>query len=149
MTTKERFKLISAVHLFLRCDEQVLLLRRFNTGYEDGKYSVVAGHLDGGEDVKAAMIREAGEEIGIRIARSDIEVVGVMHRKSDDERIDFFLATTRWSGEPTNREPQKCDGIAWFAFDRLPTNVVPYVRRAFGNYRAGIWFDAYGWETAI
>jgi 8-oxo-dGTP diphosphatase len=48
----ERFRLVAAVHIFLVRDGQVLLLRRFNTGYEDGNYSVVAGHLDGGEEVK-------------------------------------------------------------------------------------------------
>lgn len=72
----ERFKLIGAVHLFLIRNQQVLLLRRFNTGYEDGNYSVPAGHLDGGEQIKTAAIREAKEECGIRIAPEDLEVVG-------------------------------------------------------------------------
>jgi len=43
----KRFKLTSAVHLFLVRNGKVLLLRRFNTGYEDGKYSVIAGHSFG------------------------------------------------------------------------------------------------------
>ena len=144
--TIERFNLPSAVHLFLIRDGQVLLLRRFNTGYEDGKYSVIAGHLSGDEGIKAAMIREAREEAGIEISPLGLEVVGVMHRKSDDERIDFFLAATSWSGEITNREPDRCDQLAWFGMDVLPENVIPYVRRALGNYRQGIWFDSFGWS---
>jgi len=42
----EHFKLIPEAHLLLFKDEHVLLLRRENTGYEDGNYGVVAGHID-------------------------------------------------------------------------------------------------------
>ena len=142
---EDRFKLVSAVHIFLIRDGQVLLLRRFNTGYEDGNYSVVAGHLDGGEEVKAAAIREAREEVGIEIAPGDLQVVGVMHRRSDDERVDFFVTATAWAGKITNREPHRCDQLAWFDLDALPENVIPYVRRALDNYRKGKWFDSFGW----
>jgi hypothetical protein len=48
-------------------------------------------------------------------------------------------------GEITNMEPDKCDRLAWFAVDDLPENVIPYVRRAFDNYRRGKWFDSFGW----
>jgi 8-oxo-dGTP diphosphatase len=142
---KERFKLISAVHLFLMHEGQVLLSRRFQTGYEDGKYSVVAGHLDGGEEIKAAMKREAREEVGIELADEDVYVVGVMHRRAEDERVDFFLVAERWTGEPRNCEPEKCDELSWFELDHLPENMVPYVRRALENYRAERWFDSFGW----
>ncbi len=143
----ERFKLIGAVHLFLIHDEKILLLRRFNTGYEDGNYSVVAGHLDGNEEIKAAMIREAREEVGIELAGEDVQVVGVMHRKSNDERVDFFLVAECWSGELRNCEPDKCDELAWFELDSLPTNMIPYVRRALANYHARRWFDSFGWSS--
>jgi len=139
------FTIVVAVHLFLLRDGRVLLLRRYNTGYEDGKYSVVAGHVDGGEEITAAMAREAWEEAGIAIAPGDLEVVGVMHRRSAEERIDFFLVAWRWAGEVTNREPDKCYELAWFDLDALPANVIPYVRRALDNYRAGRWFDTFGW----
>jgi len=142
----DRFRLPSAVHLFLIRGGQVLLSRRFNTDYEDGKYSVVAGHLNGDEQIKAAMIREAREEVGVEISPLDLQVVGVMHRKSNDERIDFFLAAISWLGEITNREPDKCDQLTWFDMDELPENVIPYVRKALDNYRRGIWFDSFGWS---
>jgi len=142
----ERFRLLVAVHLFLLREDTVLLLRRFNTGYEDGNYSVIAGHLDGDEEVIAATIREAREEVGIAIDPADLAVVGVMHRRAADERIDFFLVTSRWAGTIRNAEPEKCDALAWRLLDDLPENVVPYVRRALDNYRQGRPFDSYGWN---
>ena len=146
MPSDTRFTARVAVHLFLIRDGRVLLLRRANTGYEDGNYSVPAGHLDGGEEVTVAAIREAREEIGIVLARSAVSVVGVMHQRSDVEYIDFFLVASTWTGEIVNAEPHKCDGLAWYPLDALPANTIPYVRRALDNYRRGIWFDSYGWD---
>lgn len=141
----QRFKLPSAVHLFLLREDEVLLLRRFNTGYEDGSYSVVAGHLDGGERVEQAAIREAREEVGVEITPDALEIVGVMHRLSDDERIDWFVTAHEWAGEVTNCEPNKCDELRWARLDDLPETIIPYVRRALDNYRQDRRFDAFGW----
>jgi len=138
----------SAVHLFLIRDGKILLLRRYNTGYEDGNYSVVAGHLNGGEKIITAAIREAKEEVGIDIQEKDVEIVQMMHRISNDERIDFFVSVSAWQGEITNHEPDKCDDLSWFPLDRLPENTIPYVRQAIQNYREGIPFTSFGWEAA-
>ena len=144
----DKFKLIATVHIFLTNNEdEILLLRRFNTGYEDGKYSVIAGHIDGNEEVKTAAIREAKEEAGIEIQPSDIEVVGVMHRKGEDERVDFFLAASRWKGSIVNAEPDKCDDLSWHSVHDLPVNMVPYVRQALENYRKGKFFESFGWKS--
>lgn len=144
MTTVDRFTTPVAVHLFLLRESEILLLRRFNTGYEDGNYSVVAGHLDGDETVLAAIGREAQEEAGIRLDPAATQVVGVMHRRSNDERIDFFVLSTNWLGEVTNREPDKCDDLRWFPLDDLPPNVIPYVRTAIDAWQAGTWFTSVG-----
>ncbi|MEK5325726.1 NUDIX hydrolase [Aeribacillus sp. FSL M8-0254] len=141
---KERFKVVAAVHIFLIKDNHILLLRRYNTGYEDGKYSVVAGHLDGDEDLITAAQREALEEAGIEIPYEDLDIVGVMHRKSQEERIDFFLTAFNWHGEIVNKEPDKCDELKWYSLNELPDNVIPYVRRAINNFKEGKAFDIYG-----
>lgn len=137
-----------AVHIFLLRENRVLLLRRANTGYEDGNYSVVAGHLDGGESVTQAAIREAYEEVGVRLHPADLTVVCVMHRLSSDERIDFFLAAVTWGGTIANQEPDKCSELRWCALDTLPANTIPYVRAALENFRQGTWFAEFGWPTA-
>jgi 8-oxo-dGTP diphosphatase len=140
-----RTKFPVTVHIFFLRDQKVLLLRRCNTGYEDGNYSVVAGHMEEGESITQAAIREAEEEVGVELQPSDMRVVGVMIRKSDDQRVDFFLAVTTWWGDLANREPDRCDDLAWFPIEGLPANLVYYVRRALENYKQGVWFDEYGW----
>ena len=134
-----------AVHLFLIEENKILLLRRFNTGYEDGNYSLVAGHIDGGEELKVAMIREAREEAGIEISPSNLSVVGVMHIMTDKEYVSFFLEAVEWTGQVVNAEPDQCDDLRWFDVDNPPKNTIPYVRRAIENYLTGVWFDSYGW----
>ena len=107
------------VHLLFFRGEQVLLLRRFNTGYADGQYSVPAGHLDGGETVVAAAAREGLEETGVRIEANDLAFSSVVHRKDGDERVDFFVHVRHWQGEPVNTEPDKCDELLWNLFLRV------------------------------
>jgi len=135
-----------AVHLFFIRQQQILLLRRYNTGYEDGNYSVVAGHVEAGETVTQAAMREAREEAGVTITPQDISVLQVMHRKSEEERVDFFVLIKNWRGEIVNQEPQKCDDLNWFALPQLPHNTIPYVKSAIENYRNGIFYSEFGWQ---
>lgn len=154
-----RAKFPVTVHLLFFRQDQVLLLRRFNTGFEDGNYSVPAGHLDGGETVRMAAQREALEETGVHIEVEGIAFAAVMHRKSDDtllplsgtgagtgERVDFFVHVNAWNGEPFNAEPDKCDELRWCDVDALPVNIIPYVKQAIQNFRSGVVFDEFGWE---
>ncbi|SFM34423.1 ADP-ribose pyrophosphatase YjhB, NUDIX family [Gracilibacillus orientalis] len=142
---KDRFKVIPAVHIFLLKDDQILLLRRYNTGYQDGNYSVPAGHLEGDEDVIVAAQREVLEEAGITISYQDLSIVGVMHRKATkEERVDFFLIADKWGGDVVNKEPDKCDELAWYPLNKLPDNMIPYVSRAIKNYKDDKPFDVYG-----
>jgi 8-oxo-dGTP diphosphatase len=135
------------VHLLFFRGSEILIARRQNTGYRDGEYSVPAGHLDGGETVLAAGIREVWEEVGLRLTEADLEFAGVMHRIEGDERVDFFLRVRTWCGEPINNEPHKCDDLRWVDLDSLPENMVPYVRRAIGNSLRHVVFDEFGWDS--
>lgn len=142
----ERFKLVVAVHLILIENGKILLLRRYNTGYEDGNYSVVAGHIDGSESVVRAMRREAKEEAGIKIKEEDLEIVHVMHRSSEDrESIDYFLTCKKYEGNIQIIEKDKCDELEFYDLKKLPNNVIPYVRKGIENYQNKIPFSIYGW----
>ena len=133
------------VHLLFIREDQILLARRFNTGYRDGEYSVPAGHLDGNETVIAAGMREAKEEVGVNIEASAMSFSSVMHRIEGDERVDFFVRVHEWQGEIVNAEPDKCDDLRWVDFNNLPENTIPYVRRAISNHANNVPFDEFGW----
>lgn len=143
----EKFTLRCAVHLFLIRDGKTLLLRRYNTGWRDGEYSVIAGHIDGKESIRDAMVREAKEESGIDVHENDLIVVHTMHRNAGDrEYIDFFLTTEKWAGEPHITENDKCDDLSWFPLVDLPENMIPYIRAALDAFRNGKTFSEFGWR---
>ena len=144
--SKERFKLIVDVHLLLIKDGKIVLLKRANTGYEDGKYGLIAGHADGDETATEAMVREAREEAGIEINPSDLEFRLVMHRKTDREQVGFFFAARQYSGVPRNAEPDKCSELGWFDLDNLPENIIPYIKKSIELLNSGVNYHEFGWE---
>ena len=148
MSKKERFKPYAAAYLVLVKDGQVLLLRRFNTGYQDGNYSLVAGHLDGGETAKQCIAREAGEEAGVAINPKDLEVIHVMHKLAlDREYFDIYLHAEKWTGNITNMEPNKCDELKWYDINNLPDNILPEVKLALESMNMGVHYSEFGWNN--
>ena len=145
----DRFRLVLAVHLLLMDHDRLLMLRRFNTGWQDGNYSVVAGHIEGDEPASAAMIREANEEAGITISANALEVCHIMHRLDHEgggrESVEVFFLCREWSGELWNREPHRCDDLRWFPVTALPDHTVPYVREAITLSLAGTPYSEFGW----
>ena len=142
---KEHFKLIASVYLLFIKDGKILLLRRANTGYEDGNYGLVAGHLDEHEPLTETAIREAKEESGAIIRPADLKLKVFMHRKGQDERMDFFFEVKKWQGEITNTEPEKCSDLSWFSLNNLPPNTIPYIKEAITCYQKGITHSEFGW----
>ena len=146
------FRVISAVYIIMRDGNKVLLLQRNNTGYHDGNFSLPAGHVDGGEKLNDASVREAKEELGISINATALRLVHVMHRKSDkqsndNERLDFYFEADSWSGEVSNMEPEKCSSLVWCAIDELPANMVPTVRSALSSVGSGDLYSNSGWNN--
>lgn len=139
-----------AIHIFFCKGDEVLLSLRENTGYEDGKYSVVAGHVETGESIIDAGIREAKEEAGVDITPLNFRIVGSMHRKSDDERIDYFAVVEKWSGELKNCEESKCGELHWHSIYDLPYNTIPYIKFAITKTfieKKSLWYEEFGWNT--
>jgi 8-oxo-dGTP diphosphatase len=138
------------VHLILeRHDGHVLLAERANTGYADGLVNAPGGKLEEGEDVRAAAIREAREEIGVEVDPDDARCVAVVHHRAPDgeARVGFFFATRTWEGEPVNAEPHKCAGLLWVDPDDLPPHTIAYGAAGLRTYRSGEPFALDGWDA--
>ncbi|BFT71821.1 NUDIX hydrolase [Paenibacillus sp. P36] len=139
--------LYGSVHILFYRNDEVLLLKRQNTGFQDGNWSVVAGRMDGNEEVVAAAIREAKEEAGVDIEPDQLEIIGMMHRKNTtSEWVDFFLKAHDWKGKITNMEPEKCEQLTWFPLSELPSQMVSYIRVAIEHKQEGLWFESIGWK---
>ena len=123
--------MVVTVHLLLLDGEKILMSRRFKTGYEDGNFSVPAGHVEEGESCIAAMIRETKEEIGLIISRENLTLAHVMHRRTAErESVDFFFSCQTWNGKPEIKEPDKCDLLEWYPSRILPKNTIGYIQHA-------------------
>lgn len=121
-----RFAVPVAVFLILRRGDDVLLMRRQNTGWCDGDYDVPAGHLEPGEHLLAGLQREAREEIGIEFEADEAAFMHLSHALDVDvDYMQAFFEVRRWSGEPRIAEPDRCDDLGWFNLDRLPPNLTP------------------------
>ena len=143
----KRFSVIPAVYLVLIDQNKVLLSLRKNTGFADGWYGLVAGHVDGGETMMQAMIREAYEEAGLKLEPKDLRMASVTHRKSDDrESADFFFLCRLSKPNLSNKEPEKCSELKFFAVDHLPVNTIPYVQEGIRNCLSGINYSEAGWD---
>ena len=144
--SKEKSKKHTAAYLFLEKDGKILLHLRKNTGFADGNYSLIAGHIDENETAKQAIIRETKEEAGILIKPEDLEIVHIMHRNGNREYIDFFFSCKKWDGNINNCEPEKCGKLQFFEKSNLPENTLDYVTLALKNALSGKFFSEVGFE---
>jgi 8-oxo-dGTP pyrophosphatase MutT (NUDIX family) len=147
----QRFKLKAGVFLFLIQNGQILLLRRYQTGIDDGLYVVPMGAHDGKEPLTSSLIREAKEEANVILKPEDITVCHTMHRLHtmpdgfSFEQIDLFFKAEVYEGIIENMEPHKCDDLRFFPIDNLPNNIVPFIHQAIRCLESNVCYSEFGW----
>ncbi|WP_107657612.1 NUDIX domain-containing protein [Nocardia suismassiliense] len=141
------FRSVIGVQLLLTKGERVLLARRRNTEFGDGEWNAPGGRLDAGEDVLTAVIREAEEEIGVQVEREHVQMVASMHIQSPPGQalIVFIFQADTWSGEPWNREPERCSELRWFDVGDIPDDTILSTRAGLDMFRDNEHFGLYGW----
>ena len=117
-----------AVYTALQNEEgKVFLLRRINSKWRNGYYSLPAGRVEQGETFIEGAVREAEEEAGVSVKPEDLKLYAVINRHDDGPHpdwVDVFYKTQVWQGEAHAHETDKFDHGDWFALDDLPDNII-------------------------
>ncbi len=71
-------------------------------------WDVVGGHVEPGEDERAALVRELREELGV--TPLEVEHVAAVH---DADLHLVLFAVRAWEGEPRNLAPEEHDELRW------------------------------------
>jgi 16S rRNA (adenine1518-N6/adenine1519-N6)-dimethyltransferase len=115
-----------AVHIFwLRPDGQLCLQRRsFAKDNCPGQLSSsCAGHVDAGEAYVEAAVRELGEELGVRVAPTELQEVDYAPQHEELGREFVRSYVLRRPAEPCILAPFEVDAVLW----RHPGEVAAWV----------------------
>jgi 8-oxo-dGTP diphosphatase len=101
-------------------DGQVLLGKR-KGAHGAGTWSAPGGHLEFGEAIEVCASREVLEETNLVIKNPRLgPFTNTVFEAERKHYVTVFVIAAPASGLLTNREPQKCEGWAWFPWSNLP-----------------------------
>lgn len=150
---KEHYKSLSTVSMVLERENEgkteILLQLRKNTGWMDGFWDLGAcGHVEEGETLAEAAIRETKEEICVDVLPGDVEFISLNHNNLGDKGIYycFYMKVKHYTGEIKIGEPDKCSDLEWFDIENLPPNILPIRKSALLDYKNGIIYNEIGWN---
>ncbi len=127
----ERFTSVVDAHVVLRRDGKILLVRRAGNVYASGQLCLPSGHLEQGESILDAAIRETKEEVGILLDPVRLRLVLSIHQRNRDKkhtRLGFVFEPEEWANP-----------------DNLPTDTVDYTAAALRAIQRGTTFALNGW----
>lgn len=101
-------------------DGKILLGLR-KGGHGDGTWHLPGGHLEWQETFEECAIREVSEETGVSISNvRKLTFTNDIYLNEKKHYISLFLTADWVAGEAELREPDRCSGWKWFAWEDLP-----------------------------
>lgn len=126
--------------LILENEGKLLLLEQIREN--GGNYTLVGGTVNKEEFARKSLIREAKEEADIVLLEQDLELVHVLHKRSNKEhRINLYFKANQFLGSVRNVEQHKFRNIHWYDKDCLPENITDTAKQALNNAVKGILYS--------
>jgi 8-oxo-dGTP pyrophosphatase MutT (NUDIX family) len=129
-------------HLILKKDSKILLTRRSPTNkIWASHWHCVTGSIESGESPKEGIIREAEEEVGLKIKDVTLGTTVFLIEKDYFDPLKkfyglelFFVSHLDDGQEPINLESLKHDSLGWFDPYKLPEPMIPGVGFGIKSY---------------
>ena len=111
------------VGVAVRKEGKILLGKRKNA-HGEGTWCFPGGHLEFNETIFDCAIRETDEESGLTVANLAHGCFSEDFFEIEGKHYITHIVVCDWqAGEPELREPHKCLGWEWFAWNELPENL--------------------------
>lgn len=141
---EERYKSVVCTDLMIyktvNNEKYILLMKRKNTGSNDGEYELPGGHLEANEDLYESMIREAKEELLIDLNREELKIIHLLHHYNGN-RLNFIFSLELKDHNPKIGEPNKCEELKWVNIKDLPINTTSKVKQIIQNIINNNFYD--------
>ena len=131
---RDKFPVI--VHTLLIENGEVFLLQRQHTGSMDGWYCLPGGHMEYGETIKEAAIRECIEEAGIDVNSIVLRDI-YSYQFEEEQGLNFVFLAQDWNGTVTNAEPGVFNHGKFFRLDEIPPKTLGWVKDSISSVRSG------------
>lgn len=123
----------ASVGVIVLNDNGEVLLGLRKGGLGAGEWSLPAGHIEFGESIVQAGLREVKEETGLVVAEPElVSVADEMY--GDKHYVGFGITAIYKAGELKLMEPEKCSEWRWFNLNVLPGNLFKATEKVMRNY---------------
>lgn len=117
--SRRRYQVVPRTLCFVRHEDDVLLLKGApHKRIWANRHNGLGGHVERGEDLLAAVLREVREEAGLEV--HDVRLAGIVHADAGDPDLGilFFIFTATSDGTETIASPE--GALEWHKADALP-----------------------------
>lgn len=96
----------------IAADGSILVQQRREGGAHGGLWEFPGGKCEPGETLRGALVRELEEELGIRVAASNLEPLVFAAEPAGDRELLLLFTSRDWQGEPRALDAQ---ALRWCA----------------------------------